>query len=511
MSFDDLYNNFKIVEQEVKRTVISSSSSGSLNMAFLSSPGSTNEVNTASIQVNAANTPVSNVCSPDNTANLSDATVYAFLENQPNGSQLVHEELEYFQRIGKKITINGSDTAGYDKTKAKESSNSRKTVIVEDTSSKAMVAIDGAGFDWSYMADDEVPTNMTLMAFSDSENSSEFQDTANSGKKKETKAMVFYQMETKEVSDRFVAPCFINGLEAYDGEINLGVEENMISNEYAVKLCLEHEVKRGNKVVKKELIVALRDEEKSDDDWDHLLDFNINDVPMLGTSSSAGGHLTQEAAKEAIAIRMSRKFALLKEERPIIKIMAYQDKYKKILDEVWKDKVELDGKIIKEEEEAVKRIKGEVLKEKEDLGAFIFPIRVEGQVNKNTLADTGSDINTMPYRIYDTLGREDIKKVDRGIMMINPTQPEAMGILTNVLCQVGVTTLIAKFLILEILIDHDSPIVVGQGFLCTMGGIINTPERLFSTFDGFCHQTFCAARYDIMRNAESDSDDKEDY
>ncbi|GJS98799.1 hypothetical protein Tco_0819969 [Tanacetum coccineum] len=32
-----------------------------------------------------------------------------------------------------------------------------------------MVAIDGAGFDWSYMADDEVPTNMALMAFSDSE------------------------------------------------------------------------------------------------------------------------------------------------------------------------------------------------------------------------------------------------------------------------------------------------------------------------------------------------------
>ncbi|GJX33416.1 putative reverse transcriptase domain-containing protein [Tanacetum coccineum] len=31
------------------------------------------------------------------------------------------------------------------------------------------VAIDGAGFDWSYMADDEVPTNMALMAFSDSE------------------------------------------------------------------------------------------------------------------------------------------------------------------------------------------------------------------------------------------------------------------------------------------------------------------------------------------------------
>ncbi|GKD70132.1 hypothetical protein Tco_1324222, partial [Tanacetum coccineum] len=38
-----------------------------------------------------------------------------------------------------------------------------------ETSSKAMLAIDGAGFDWSYMADDEVPSNMALMAFSDSE------------------------------------------------------------------------------------------------------------------------------------------------------------------------------------------------------------------------------------------------------------------------------------------------------------------------------------------------------
>ncbi|GKD42352.1 hypothetical protein Tco_1266997 [Tanacetum coccineum] len=32
-----------------------------------------------------------------------------------------------------------------------------------------MMAIDRAGFDWSFMADEEVPTNMALMAFSDSE------------------------------------------------------------------------------------------------------------------------------------------------------------------------------------------------------------------------------------------------------------------------------------------------------------------------------------------------------
>ncbi|GJY17718.1 ribonuclease H-like domain-containing protein [Tanacetum coccineum] len=370
--------------------------------------------------------------------------------------------------------------------------------------------------------------------------SPEYQDTANSGGKKETKAMVFHKMDTEKNSDRFVAPCFVNGLEAYDEEINLGVEENMISNEYAVKLCLEHEVKKRNHLVNvwvhcctrgeiffvKKIInpeeddvepgvifgrsflrmtIAITDfgagtitiypdidpfledtkeEEKSMDDWDQLLDFNLDDIPLLGgeelpmfvckmekssrnkkramenlnlfyqdigTSSSTRRHLTQEeAVKEALAIRISQKFALLEEVRPVLEIMAHHDKYKKVFDEIWKDKVELDGMIMKEEEEAIKK------------------------------------------------GREEMKKVDRGITMINHTQTEAMGTLTNVLCQVGVTTLIAKFMILDIPINRDAPIVVGRGFLCMIGGIVNTPERLFSTFDGFCHQTFRDARSDTM-------------
>ncbi|GJX51688.1 retrovirus-related pol polyprotein from transposon TNT 1-94 [Tanacetum coccineum] len=98
--------------------------------------------------------------------------------------------------------------------------------------------------------------------------------------------------------------------------------------------------------------------------------------------------------------------------------MAYHDKYKKVLNKIWKDKVELNGMIVKEKEEAIKKFKGGALKEKDDPGAFIFPIRLEDQVNKNALADTGLDINTMPYRIYEQLGREEMKKVDRGVIMI---------------------------------------------------------------------------------------------
>ncbi|GJT61577.1 DNA-directed DNA polymerase [Tanacetum coccineum] len=373
-------------------------------------------------------------------------------------------------------------------------------------------------------------------------------------------ALSFYRMETDEFSERFIAPCFVNGLEAYDGEINLAFDENLISNEFAVKFCLYYEMKKGKKLVTKELIATLKGElyfvkfiinPKEDDfkpgnsdDWDQLLNFKFDDVSKfreelppfvckmgksnhnkkramenlnllyqdIRPSSSAGGHLTQEeAAKEALAIRINQRYALLEEERPVIETMAYHDKYKKILDEIWKDKVELDGKTVKEDKEAVKRIKGEALKEKDDPSAFIFSIRLEGKVNENALADTGSDINSMPYRIYETLGREDMKKIDRGITMINHTQAEAIGKLSNVLCQVGVTTIIAKFLILDIPIDRDTPIVVGRGFLYTMGSILNTLERLFSIFDGVCHQTFRAARFDVLRTAESDSDDEEEY
>nr|GFC77411.1 hypothetical protein [Tanacetum cinerariifolium] len=67
-------------------------------------------------------------------------------------------------------------------------------------------------------------------------------------------------MEPDEVSEWYIEPSFVNVLEAYDGEIKLAFDENLISNENIVKLCLDYEVKKGNKVVKKELIVALKGE-----------------------------------------------------------------------------------------------------------------------------------------------------------------------------------------------------------------------------------------------------------
>ncbi|GKD90972.1 hypothetical protein Tco_1366479, partial [Tanacetum coccineum] len=117
-------------------------------------------VSTASFNVNAASLQVS-------TASVNDNAVYAFMVENPNGFNVLHQDLEQ---------IHEDDLEAMDlkAPRSKEGQfsnqdNTRKQGNNEDKSTKAMLAIDGVGFDWSDMAEEQVQINMALMAFSDSE------------------------------------------------------------------------------------------------------------------------------------------------------------------------------------------------------------------------------------------------------------------------------------------------------------------------------------------------------
>ncbi|GJY22333.1 putative ribonuclease H-like domain-containing protein [Tanacetum coccineum] len=175
---------------------------------FTNSNNSTNEADNTTYGVSAAHTQTA----PTSGDNLSDAVICAFLASQPNSPQLAREDLEqidpddleemdlqwemamltirarrFIQRTGRKLDVNGQRVR-FDRTKvecynchknghfARECraprnqenigrENNRRTVIVETPTENALVAQDGiGGYDWSYQAEEEHPTNYAIMA-----------------------------------------------------------------------------------------------------------------------------------------------------------------------------------------------------------------------------------------------------------------------------------------------------------------------------------------------------------
>nr|GEX49250.1 hypothetical protein [Tanacetum cinerariifolium] len=188
MSLDDLYNHLKVYEPEVQNK----SESNSQNMAFISSAKNSSrkeEVNTASFSTASTQFPLLDI-------NQIDEDDIKKMDIKWNMDLLSMRADRFWKKTGKKITIQGTDVAGFDKLKvecfnchtmgyfARECrvprSQDRGRRENFKYAPKALMAIDRVGWDWSYMAneeedhalvdDQEAPTEFTLMAKSSSEN-----------------------------------------------------------------------------------------------------------------------------------------------------------------------------------------------------------------------------------------------------------------------------------------------------------------------------------------------------
>ncbi|GJZ81340.1 putative ribonuclease H-like domain-containing protein [Tanacetum coccineum] len=170
---DDLYNNLRVYEDEMKRS--SSSTSNSQNLAFLSSENtsSTNEVSTTSGNFRV------------NTAGGTSSTI----------AMMTVRVQRFIQKTRRNLDFKGIQPVTFDKSKvecynchrkghfAKEcksgrnqgkrsySENGRRNTTTNEPSSQALVAQDGlGGYDWSNDFDE--PVNYALMAISSSSSSS---------------------------------------------------------------------------------------------------------------------------------------------------------------------------------------------------------------------------------------------------------------------------------------------------------------------------------------------------
>ncbi|GKC73022.1 hypothetical protein Tco_1118905 [Tanacetum coccineum] len=96
MSIDDLYNNFKIVEQSVKKSVGASIDAQNLAFMIALSTSCTNDANTTkpAYEVNTVSPNVNTTSHQGSTASFSDNVVYAFMIDNPNGSNLLQQDLE---------------------------------------------------------------------------------------------------------------------------------------------------------------------------------------------------------------------------------------------------------------------------------------------------------------------------------------------------------------------------------------------------------------------------------
>nr|GEW98786.1 ribonuclease H-like domain-containing protein [Tanacetum cinerariifolium]GEX19713.1 ribonuclease H-like domain-containing protein [Tanacetum cinerariifolium] len=178
MSMDDLYNNLKVYELEVKG--MSSLNSSTQNMAFVSSSNKNNTNGAVNI-AQAVNTAlgISTSGTQVNTANidnLSDVVICVFLASQPSSPQL--SNVECYNRHKKGHFARECRDLRSQYTKHKEST--RRIVRVETPASTALVSCDSlGGYDWSDQA--EEGPNYALMAYTSTSLESKIVDNYKKG------------------------------------------------------------------------------------------------------------------------------------------------------------------------------------------------------------------------------------------------------------------------------------------------------------------------------------------
>ncbi|GKB73259.1 hypothetical protein Tco_0934671, partial [Tanacetum coccineum] len=192
-----------------------------------------------------------------------------------------------------------------------------------------------------------------------------------------------------------------------------------------------------------------------------------------------------EKVKEAL----DRKYKELEESKPILEVLENYMTYRKKLDEVLMGRARLS--IDDYSEEVKMRIVEPGLPKKMcDPRNFVLPVKVNGTIEMNALADTGASVSVLPFCLFMNLGLGYPKPYNSNLTMVDNTQAKAVGEVENARIQIGYQAYLVDFLILDIPVDKELPLLLGHPFLRTCGAVIDMGCSTLCIDDGVIRHTY---------------------
>ncbi|XP_070050785.1 uncharacterized protein [Nicotiana tomentosiformis] len=108
-----------------------------------------------------------------------------------------------------------------------------------------------------------------------------------------------------------------------------------------------------------------------------------------------------------------------------------------------------------------------------DRGSFTIPCTIGSYAFAKALCDLGSSINLMPLAIYTKLGIGIARPTSMLLQLADRIVKRPIGILDDVLVQVGKFVFSVDFVILDCQVDEKIHIILGRPFLATGRALID--------------------------------------